>query len=234
MRRLRPPFRWSRRGLYLQPLVMEFWAQQLLGLAAGVTILVSWRLSGSVLVPMVATLAAVAGIVSMTLPFARSWLIWDLLVWQRRLAVPHAEPDQVSNVGCLDRASRALVARQFAAVRAELANLSSASPLVALVGQFYLGQADVLEGRQPDLEAFRRALSAVGADPTSEGQIMAGILEAGSEWLDDRDWRAPLKARRRGVGIRFSLLRALWPVRNQIVLLAAAPLVPWAYWLWGR
>lgn len=233
MRRPHPPFRWSRRALYLQPLVMEFWIQLILGLAALGVVLACWNLSGSVLVPVAATVAAAGGIVSTTVPFARSWLAWDLLVWENKLALPRAEPDQSRNMEYLGRAGRALMARRPAAARSELANLSASSPAVALMGLFYLGQADLLEGHQPDVESFRSALESSGQGHEPAGEVMAAILESGSEWLAGRDWRAPLRSCRSALGIRLSPLRALWPVRTLLILLAISPIVPWAYWLWG-
>jgi hypothetical protein len=234
LRRLRPPFGWHGRALYLWPLVIESWVQRVLASAALAVVLVCWYASGSALVPVVATIAAVAGIVATTLPFGRSWPVWDVLVWENKLAVSEAEQDQIPNAHCLARAGRALMARQPGAVRSELANLSAPSPALALIGLFFLGEADLLEGRQPDVDGFRRAVAAGRDDHGPAGEVMAAILESGSEWLAGRDWRAPLRSCRTTLGVRMNPLRALWPVRNLLALLAITPLVPWAYWLWGR
>jgi hypothetical protein len=232
-----PTSGWSRRAVYLPPLTREWWLQRLPGSAAvgaiGVAILFVSPYSGSSMVPIAATGIAILGALCSTLPFTRSWPVWDLIQWENKRTLPKARPDQAANLACLVRAGRAVTSRRPAAVRAELRDLAEPDSWVIVVAEFLKGEADIMEGTPPHTALLRERLPLLDGDYLPSAKVMLAVLDSGSEWLAGRDWRPRLVTCRTELGIHFSLWRALFPVRNVLILLAAMPVVPWAWFAWG-
>jgi hypothetical protein len=183
-------------------------------------------------VPIAATAVALVACVSLLAPFRRSWPVWDLLVWENRLPTGGDSPGQSANLAVIQRAA-GLVAEHPEGVPAELEELSDADSWRVFWAGFLRAQATIVAGDTPDLEAVEITAEQVGPDLTSRANVMVAVLRSGSERAAGRDWRPPLIACRNKLGLH-SLWRGLWPVRYQLIFLAAAPALPWAWWIWGR
>ncbi len=165
--------------------------------------------------------------------FVRTWRVWDLLVWSSGLRTATEAGDRGPDHSRVEQAALACLARRPDDVRAALDQLSDPSPWLLVLGAYYRGLADLMEKRPARTDELLQAASALDSQERKRrASVLAALLDAGSNSLARRPWRAPILACRKQLGLRLSLWRALWPVRGFVVGLLVVTLalvaVPYA------
>jgi len=158
--------------------------------------------------------------------YVRSWRVWDLLVWDSEQPWHTRQPSRMPATRRWSRPS----SRWHGASRRPLVPPSQVLPTHALAednGPLLQRIGDLMEGHAPDLA--RLAAQAERLDPgprSNSAKVMMALLSAGSASLEGGDWRSPLLACRNQLGVRFSVRRALWPMRiAHVVMLEAYAIV---------
>ena len=216
---------WRGRILYIPPLTLEWSrARAATATATGAAILwwaiVAGGTPWTLLVPLVPL--ALGPVL-----YVRSWRVWDLLVWdsEQPWHTPAAEQD--AGYEAMVEAVVAVARRQPEATRAAVTSVADLTLWQRTTGLYYSGLADLMEGHAPDLA--RLAAQAERLDPgprSNSAKVMMALLSAGSASLEGGDWRSPLLACRNQLGVRFSVRRALWPMRiAHVVMLEAYAIV---------
>jgi len=229
----------SKRAVWLPPLMRD-WLRQIAPLIlALVIVLAAWyglflSVATPIWVPMIATAIAILGAIGTAVPSIRNMPVWDLIAWDNKQSLPTASPEDEHNTQLLGRAARAIASRKPDRARAALSAVDTSSSWNTFVVRYLSGQADLLEKKKPDTEELRRMVEGFESVYRSTASIMLAALDGGCEWMDGRDWRAPFVACRTSLNIAPSVWRGLLPVRYFVIMLAAAQLVPWAWWLWGQ
>jgi hypothetical protein len=185
-------------------------------------------------VPIAATAVALLGAIVTAVPSARNMPAWDLIAWENKVTLPEVKPDQQQNTQFVGRAAQAMAIRKPDRVRAALSQVDRPSAWISFLTGYLSGQADILEKRKPDTVELRADIEHLEDAYRPTARIMLAALEGGCEWLARSDWRAPFVACRADLNIKPSIWRGLLPVRYFVIMLAAAQLVPWAWWLWGN
>jgi hypothetical protein len=208
---------WHGRVLYVPPLRRES------VLAVRITVIVSgaalvWWMSmahpppGFFLVPLL--LAALGPLL-----YARSWALWDLLVWDSNQPWHTPPSEQDANYDAAVEAVQALGRREPAAVREALAKTVNPDPWRRMINLYYGALADLMEGQQPNAAQLRDQLDDLDPGPRRDSaEVMIALVAAGCVNLSGGDWRAPLLACRRQLGLRLSPRRVLWPMRVAFVV----------------
>jgi hypothetical protein len=216
---------WRGRILYLPPLTSE-WRRARVATAAATGAAILWwafvahGTPWTFLVPLVPL--AIGPVL-----YIRSWRVWDLLVWdsEQPWYTPAAEQD--AGYEAMSQAFLAVALRQPEAVRAAVTSVADLTVWQSTTALYYSGLADLMEGHMPDLAPL--AAQSERLDPEARrnsANVMIALLAAGSASLADGDWRPPLLACRNQLGVRFSVRRALWPLRiAHVVMLAAYAIV---------
>jgi hypothetical protein len=196
-----------------RPVIRGFVLEQAL-LTVGALVSMAWMVEVSPFALWPAALVPAAVLLAVPLLFVRVWPVWDLLAWMSGLpSSPDADASDADRAH-LSELYRAVVARRPEDLRARLAVLDSSSLRVRAIASYYAGLADLWEGRAADLKALSAAAAEAGIGPWRAAAVsLRALLEAGSEDLAGRDWRGPLLACRKELGLRFSLWRGLWPIR---------------------
>jgi hypothetical protein len=209
---------WRGRILFLPPLTREWSrARAATATATGAAILwwaiVARGTPWTFLVPLVPL--ALGPIL-----YLRSWRVWDLLVWDSEQAwfTPAAEQD--AGYEAMSQAFLAVARRQPEAVRAAVTSVADLTLWQRTTALYYSGLADLMEGHIPDLAPLAAQPERLDPGPRrNSAKVMIALLAAGSASPADGDWRSPLLACRTQLGVRFSVRRALWPLRRAHVVM---------------
>jgi hypothetical protein len=227
-RRLRTWPRWRGRLLYLPPLTNE-WRRARIASAATSALAIFWwacfarDVPGAILVaPIVLFLGPVF--------YFRSWRIWDVLVWDSESSWKTPPAEQDANYEAASDAVLALANRRPDAVRAALTKVVNPTAWRRMVDLYYLGLADMMDGRAPAPEVLAAAMEHVDAGPRYESaRVMVALIEAGSAHLSGSDWRTPLLECRKQLGLRLSVRRVVWPLQFGFVVMTVTYLLVLAY-----
>jgi hypothetical protein len=229
----------SRHAVWLPPMTREALRQSIPAVVALVVVAASGyglvlSVSTPIYVPVLATLVALSGAIAATLPFVRTMPVWNLIAWDNKRQLPKESTEQQANYEALARALGAIRARDSKRARSALLQVESPSGWASFVVEYLSGEISLLEKTRPETEALRRVIETLDEQYRPTGMAMLAALEGGCEWLEGRDWRAPFADCLTELNIRASIWRGLLPVRLIVILLAAAQLIPWAWWLWGQ
>ena len=228
----------SKGAVWLPPLVGEWWKQLIPVFLAQALIFSTWSgfflsVATPVYVPIAATLIAFLGAIVATVPHRRNMPVWDLIAWDNKRSLPASGPAQRDNARVVGRAIAAIWAGNPEGARATLTELNDPSEWVSFVALYVSGLASLLQRSKPETVPLREMIQTLDEGFRPTAMIMLAALEGGDAWLDGGDWRAPFSACRIELNIKPSTWRGLLPVRNGLIALAATPLIPWAWWLWG-
>jgi hypothetical protein len=155
----------------------------------------------------------------------------DLILWEDKLPAYYEPVGQRPNLIALRRAGQ-LLAGDPDAARIELDQISGSDAWLSMFASFLRSQADIRQGVAPDISTLRDRVASLGDSLKPRGLVMLAVVESGWEWVDGREWRKPLVECWRELGPR-SAWRWFSPFRGLLILLPAACLVPWAWWLWA-
>ncbi len=194
------------------------WALEQAVVAVGVLAAVFWFVIFSrTLLPGV--LVPVAAILGVPLLFIRSWEVWDVYEWHLRARMARRTPEPEPEILALEGIAIVLALRQTAQARALLDQIKPSSPSAIAAVAYARAAADLLEKRLPDLQPFRDSMRLFEKDDVRYPGLLVQLasLEAGAADLRHENWRRPLVECRRELGIRFSLWRALWPIRRILI-----------------
>ena len=228
MRRLRQLVpSWRGRVLYLPPLTRE-WRRSRIASASATGLAIFWwafcarGVAGALLVGAVLALGPVT--------YLHSWRIWDLLVWDSESPWKTLPPEQDANYEAASEAVVSLMSRRPEAVRAALGKVSSPSPWRTVVDLYYLGLADLMEGRPPAVEDLAEAMGCLDPGPRYDSaRVMLALIEAGSANLAGGDWRTSLITCRTQLGLGLSMRRVIWPMQFVLLVMTATFLLVAAY-----
>jgi hypothetical protein len=239
------PVRWtppirplrSKRAICIWPLTLA-WLKLLTVLlgTCGLVVaacLLAMAYPGQAIIAFGGTGIAATGFILIALKYLPIMHVWGLLSWEEDRGSPVPSPSQMKNIEPVQQAADALYGGRPDEVRKSLSGLTEPDPWFSFLGSFLRAEADVLERRPPDVAGLRKHLDRIPSEQMPSGKVMVAAVEAGSEWLAGRDWRAPLLACRAELGVRLSLWRELRPVRNALILIPALSIIPWAWAWWG-
>jgi hypothetical protein len=148
-----------------------------------------------------------------SLLYIRSWPIWDLLVWDSTQPWKTPPSEQDANYEASSEAWLGVSLRDPRAIRSALAKIVDPTPHQEMVALYYAALADLIEGRAPDPAPLTAQLDRLDPGPRHESaRVMVALVAAGSLDISGGEWRAPLLAVRRQLGLRLSIRRALWPM----------------------
>jgi hypothetical protein len=222
------PYYWRGRALYLPALTRQSQSARratavITGVALVWCVYVARQTPTAFLVPLV--ILALGPVL-----YIRSWPIWDLLVWDSKQPWLATPSEQDANYEAACEAFLAVGLRQPEAVRAALAKSVDPSPWRRMVNLYYDGLADLMQGREPDTASLAVQRDRLDPGPRHDSaDVMVALIAAGAANLSGGDWRAPLLACRKQLGLKLSLRRALWPMQFAFLLMSIGLLIVAAY-----
>ena len=111
-------------------------------------------------------------------------------------------------------------------MRAALASYRADTPVEQAYVLYYAGWADLMSGDRPVVPRLQAIVDGLESERRARFGLMPVLLIAGMAYQAGQDWRRPLLTFRAEMNLRFSIWRAIWPVRR----FAIGGMVVWSIW----